>query len=271
MPDSPACRVLLASQLVIDQRWGWRLCDPFWRLYFNRDAGAAVATKNARVPMPPYRAVLVPAWADARGTCTNPVRHFYVHFETPGLPDTWIRTHCPDPLVLPEDGVLRAMLDVLAQEDSGRAGWHLRVQSAAAWALARGLAQIAPEAVAELESRSDDPLVEIALRTIDRRLADKLTVAALAKPSGLSEDHFARRFHQVTGRTVMRWLQERRIAKAADRLIHSHDDLDDVARAVGFANRFHFTRVFTRITGTPPGTYRRQHQGKAVEAPKWAR
>ena len=259
--DTPACRVLFASRLVIDHHWGWRLCDPFWRLYFNRDSGAAVAWRKHRLAMPPHQAALVPAWSDVHGSCTNPVRHFYIHFETPGLPDAWIRRACPRPLLLPEDGVLRGMLDALATEDPGKAGWHLRTQSAAAWALARGLEQIDQKKLAELESPTSDPQVETALRTIDRRLADPLTVTALAQPSGLSEDHFARRFQKATGRPVMRWLQERRIAAAADRLIHSRDALEDIAKSCGFSNRFHFSRVFSRILGMPPASYRKQHGG----------
>ncbi len=260
--DTPACRVLFANQLVIDQKWGWRLCDPFWRLYFNRDPGAAIAHRGRRQILPPYRAALVPAWCDAQGTCGTPVRHFYIHFETPGLPDAWIRRTCPTPLVLPEDHVLRDMLDALASEDPGRAGWHLRVQSAAAWALARGLEQLDREALAELEAGNDDPAVASALRTIEKRLKDPLTVAGLSSPTGLSEDHFARRFAKATGRPVMRWLQERRIAQAADRLLHTREPVEDIARATGFANRFHFSRVFTRLIGTPPVTYRKQHRGE---------
>lgn len=257
--DIPACRVLFANQLVIDQRWVWRLCDPFWRLYYNRDAGAAVAHAGRRQVVPPGRAVLVPAWCDAQGSCHSPVRHFYIHFETPGLPDAWIRRACPVPLLLPEDHVLTSMLDALAQEDSGQAGWHLRTQSAAAWALARGLEQLDKGSLAELASGNADPIIERALRTIEARMKDALTVATLAAPSGLTPDHFARRFQRATGHPVMRWLQQRRTTTAADRLIHSRDPLDDIARDTGFANRFHFTRVFTRLIGTPPGTYRRQH------------
>jgi transcriptional regulator GlxA family with amidase domain len=108
----------------------------------------------------------------------------------------------------------------------------------------------------------DDAVVALALRTIEKRLADPLTIAALAAPSGLSEDHFARRFARVTGRPAMRWLQERRIAAAADQLIHSRTALDDIARATGFANRFHFTRIFTRLIGTPPAAYRQQHANR---------
>ena len=257
--EAPSCKILFANQLVIDQRWAWRLSDPFWRLYFNRDPGSAIVRQGRRQILPPYRAALVPAWCDARGTCSSPVRHFYIHFETPGLPDAWIRRSCPDPLLLPEDQVLRDLLDSLASEEPGRVGWHLRVQSAAAWALARGLEQVDTSTLPAMSPQVDDAVVALALRTIEKRLADPLTIAALAAPSGLSEDHFARRFARVTGRPAMRWLQERRIAAAADQLIHSRTALDDIARATGFANRFHFTRIFTRLIGTPPAAYRQQH------------
>lgn len=283
MGDMPACRVLYANQLVIDQRWVWRLSDPFWRLYFNRDAGAAVAHDQRRWAMPPYRAVLVPAWGDFNGSCTAPVRHFYIHFETPGLTADWIRRACREPLVLPDDAVLRAMLDELALEAvpaypsapgpggrwrvpersaaQGGARWLLRVQAAAAWALARALEQVAPEAVAELSGSAPDSELEPALSTIDERLAEPLTIARLAKRCGLSPDHFGRRFARATGRTPMRYVQERRIARAADRLIHGEEGIDAIAKASGFANRFHFSRVFTRAIGTPPAQYRRQHRG----------
>lgn len=274
--------MLYANQLVIDQRWVFRLCDPFWRLYFNRDAGAAVADGRRRWELPPYRAVLIPAWGDVRGTCVSPVRHFYLHFETPGLPDAWVRRACREPLVLPDDAVLRAMLDALASETTpvypdsapgdrwrlpecpaqgATAAWRLRAEAAASWALARALEQIDPQAVAELGTERGDDEIGPALSEIDGHLGEPLSVTRLARRCGLSPDHFARRFASATGRTPMRYLQERRIAAAADRLINGEATIEAVARDAGFANRFHFTRVFTRLIGTPPAAYRRQHRG----------
>ena len=109
-----ACRVLYANQLVIDQRWGWRLSDPFWRLYFNRDRGSWIARERRRWELPPHRAALVPAWGDFSGGCIGPVRHFYIHFEISGLSAEWVRRHCHEPVVLGDDAPLRAMLDELA-------------------------------------------------------------------------------------------------------------------------------------------------------------
>ena len=286
LPDfrTPTVHVLYANQLVIDQRWVWRLSDPFWRLYFNRDAGAAIADDRRRWAMPAYRAVLVPAWGDFHGSCTAPVRHFYIHFETPGLSAEWIRRTCREPLIIPDDALLRAMLDELALEavpvypsSPGRDGqWHvpdrprlqssarwlLRVQAAAAWSMARALDQISPEAVAELTNGSPDSDLEPALSIIDAHLSEPLTIARLAKRCSLSPDHFAKRFTRATGRTPMRFIQERRITLAADRLIHGESPIEDIAKVCGFSNRFHFSRIFARAIGTPPAQYRRQHRGK---------
>jgi AraC-like DNA-binding protein len=276
-----ACRVLYANQLVIDQRWSWRLSDPFWRLYFNRDRGAWIGAGRRRWDLREQRAALVPAWGDFRGACIGPVRHFYIHFETPGLSAEWIRKHLREPLLLADDPALRAMLDQLAAEATplypvtgadGRwrvpdrpaqavgAPWLLRAEAAAAWALAAGLAVADPAAVAELAGRRPDDDLEPALAEVDARLHEPLTIARLARRCGLSADHFARRFTRSIGRTPMRYVQERRIAAAAERLINSGAPIEEISRRSGFANRFHFSRVFARLIGTPPAQYRRQHR-----------
>lgn len=281
MAEAPRLRILYANQLVIDQRWIWRLSDPFWRLYFNRDPGAAIADEHQHWELPPYRAVIVPAWGDFRGFCVAPVRHFYVHFAVADLDEAWIRSRWLAPMILDEDPLLRGMLDVLAHEiqpayptapgadgrwripDRASAPsalrWSLQVEGATAWALARALERFGPQPETA-DATSGGDVVEPALRWIDEHLAEPLSVAALAHRCRLSPDHFSKRFVAATGRTPMRYVQERRITLAADRLLRGEVAIEAVARACGFTNRFHFSRVFTRLIGTPPAQYRRQHR-----------
>jgi transcriptional regulator GlxA family with amidase domain len=96
-----------------------------------------------------------------------------------------------------------------------------------------------------------------ALRFVDEHLAERLTVTALARQCRLSEHHYSRVFHARLGRTPTRYIQERRVAVAAERLVSGPDPIERVAADAGFANRYHFTRVFTRCMGVPPATYRR--------------
>jgi transcriptional regulator GlxA family with amidase domain len=92
---------------------------------------------------------------------------------------------------------------------------------------------------------------------VDDHLAEPLTHADLAGLCHLSGDHFVRRFRDAIGRTPARYVTERRIAAAAQRLVFTRDSIDQIAEATGFGNRFYFSRVFARHMGTPPAAYRK--------------
>lgn len=95
-------------------------------------------------------------------------------------------------------------------------------------------------------------------------LEQDISLDRLAAECQLSRTHFARAFRQTTGMPPHRWLLARRVDKAKELLRLSPIRLVDVALACGFADQSHFTKVFTRIVGTSPGAWRREHQtGKA--------
>lgn len=92
-------------------------------------------------------------------------------------------------------------------------------------------------------------------------LGSDVSLKTLAEACGLSVTYFARAFRQSTQTSPHRWLQERRIEKAMDRLALSEVSLADVAIECGFADQSHFTRVFAKHVGVAPGQWRREHIG----------
>ena len=56
----------------------------------------------------------------------------------------------------------------------------------------------------------------------------------------------------------MLFRSERRIAAATHRLAFTTESIDQIADRLGFANRYHFTRMFTKRMGTSPAAYRKQ-------------
>jgi AraC family transcriptional regulator len=95
---------------------------------------------------------------------------------------------------------------------------------------------------------------------VDAHLHEDLGIATLADAAGLSVRHFTRAFTQQVGETPHRWLMNRRIERAKQRLAHSDDTLEQIARACGFSAQSHFTRVFRLITGEPPKRWQQQHK-----------
>ena len=95
---------------------------------------------------------------------------------------------------------------------------------------------------------------------IEANLTGEVPLAQLARECGLSTAHFSRAFKDTTGIPPHQWMLHRRI-ESAMRLLRSQQlSLPEVALACGFADQSHFTRVFTKLSGTSPGAWRRLHQ-----------
>lgn len=239
--------------------------SPFWRFYRNEDAGAYVVLHGQggrRYPFAPGRVYFVPA--GVRFSCGNeaPFRHFYVHFDVVGLPSLTMRALFDGPVALPPDTAFESSVADFAQEAAMSRplglGQQCRAKALVYEGFARHLEALpVVERVAGLQRAEALEPVAPAVRHIEERLAERITVAELAARCCLSEDHFARKFKECVGSTPLSYITERRVTLAAQRLVFTEDSLDSIAAACGFGTREYLTRVFTRATNLPPAAYRK--------------
>jgi transcriptional regulator GlxA family with amidase domain len=92
------------------------------------------------------------------------------------------------------------------------------------------------------------------------RLAEPLTVEAMARHACVSPRTFARRFREETGTTPLQWLLARRVLEARRLLEESDLPVEEVAAVVGFGNAASLRDHFRRATATTPTAYRRTFQ-----------
>jgi transcriptional regulator GlxA family with amidase domain len=85
-------------------------------------------------------------------------------------------------------------------------------------------------------------------------------VAELVRRSGLPERTFKRRFTRATGYAPIAYVQHVRVEEAKRRLERTSEPVDAISYAVGYEDPASFRRLFKRITGVPPGVYRRKLQ-----------
>jgi AraC-like DNA-binding protein len=83
----------------------------------------------------------------------------------------------------------------------------------------------------------------------------------LARRCGMAPDTFIRWFKQHTGSTPAAFVARSRVRQAAQRLVLSERSVDEIAADAGFADRFHFTRVFRKHMGCGPAQFRKRHVG----------
>lgn len=94
------------------------------------------------------------------------------------------------------------------------------------------------------------------------RLASPITVRELAQTLRLSAGRFSRNFKARYGESPRVWIGLQRIRRAKTLMLESRATLSEIALECGFADQAHFTNVFRRATGMPPGAWRRARQAE---------
>lgn len=264
--DQMHLRILACHELTIDHGWNVRnVQSGFWRLYFNLDTGAGIHLTKGLYPLTTNRIHLIPAGVRFSCQCSRRVRHLYIHFELMGLPIVMMRQMFDRPLTLAPD--------TLSEQLAGRLSETIKRHQQAAddshlGAMAKSLVYFALGTQLEhmrgtwseqmIAIRNRTQAIRPALEYVEEHLSDALDNDILAAQCQLCRDHFARRFKSIMGQTPARYVLQRRIEQATQNLVFTELSIDDIASRHGFANRFHFTRVFTRQMHVAPATYRKQ-------------
>lgn len=109
-----------------------------------------------------------------------------------------------------------------------------------------------------LRQRPIDPLVAALIEELNADPARRRTLADLAAWSGFSAQYVNRKFRDVLGVTPLQYLERVRMETAARMLSDGRQTVRAVARSLGFADPYYFSRVFTRHFGQSPSRWRRQ-------------
>ncbi|MEA2593995.1 MAG: hypothetical protein QOF01_464 [Thermomicrobiales bacterium] len=91
---------------------------------------------------------------------------------------------------------------------------------------------------------------------VDAHFRDDLTIAEIAAAVCASPAHLQRSFRAGTGVSLIRYVHQLRLRRAADLLRTSNRSVTEVALAVGFADPSYFARLFRREYGVAPASFR---------------
>ena len=97
-------------------------------------------------------------------------------------------------------------------------------------------------------------------RAIDRIQSDfrcSLRISDVAAEVGTHPAHLSRVFRDRMGLPIGDYVHRLRVRYAGEALCRPGARLADVAASAGFADQSHLTRVFKRVTGVTPATFRR--------------
>jgi len=102
----------------------------------------------------------------------------------------------------------------------------------------------------------DERRIATAVRLIELRFRQPLSLEDLSALVGISPFHFLRTFRQVVGLTPHQFLLRRRLCEAALRLRTTTAAVLDIALDAGFGDLSNFNHTFRAAFGTTPTKYR---------------
>ncbi|MFL6604560.1 MAG: helix-turn-helix domain-containing protein [Steroidobacteraceae bacterium] len=109
-------------------------------------------------------------------------------------------------------------------------------------------------------SPRDQRRITDALRRIEARCDQPLSLQHLATEVAMSPYHFLRTFRAVAGISPHQYLLHTRLQRAAVRLSCSSDPISAIALEAGFSDLSTFNRRFRRLLGASPSAYRATRQ-----------
>jgi AraC-like DNA-binding protein len=255
-------RLLAAARATIEPSWwrGDRVEASCWRLYLAESPGVFVEIDGRVHPLPPRRLCFVPSVHSFSYWTEHTLDLVFAHFDLIGLPSVLLDELCAQPIILPELSEIETTFRRIENRQ-----WYVTpdftlscaVKSVVFGGLSHWVESISAARLAELSERAKllDSLMP-AISLIEDRLGHRIANAELARACYMSEDHFIKLFHARVGQSPARYVRERTLDRAAERLLFSEHSIDSIAFSSGFSSRSSFSRAFTQRFGVPPGAYR---------------
>ena len=108
------------------------------------------------------------------------------------------------------------------------------------------------------QQHAEPPLVTRAKEYILEHQTDDISLGQVAKAVNTSTFYFCKLFRKATGINYTDYLARIRIEKAKNLLLNPNLRISEIAFEVGFQSLTHFNRVFKRVVGLAPTSYRNQ-------------
>ena len=106
------------------------------------------------------------------------------------------------------------------------------------------------------DQKVESPMIQKAKAFIETNQSEDIRLAQVAAAVNTSAFYFCKMFKQATGMTFTDYLARLRIEKVKSLLMNPHIRISEAAFQVGFQSLSQFNRVFRKIAGESPTTYR---------------
>ena len=102
--------------------------------------------------------------------------------------------------------------------------------------------------------------VQVLLDYIQTNYKDKITIETLAKTASISKTEVLRCFKSIIGLSPINYLNSYRLQKAAQLLINTENNIQEIATECGFDDNSYFSKLFKKNYHVTPHSFRLQNK-----------
>jgi AraC-like DNA-binding protein len=108
------------------------------------------------------------------------------------------------------------------------------------------------------------PLLNRVFHFIEAHYQHSISLREVAEAVDRSPAYLTDLVRRETGKTVLSWIIERRMTEACRLLLETDQSVEQIAEAVGYLDRRHFSRQFLRSHKMTPQAWRRTRKSKSL-------
>lgn len=101
-----------------------------------------------------------------------------------------------------------------------------------------------------------DNIVEAIKHYMEENIESHITLKQISEYIGVSTSHMSLKFRQHTGISPIQYLNNMRIEKAAQMLVQTNMQINQISYKLGFEDPLYFSRMFNKLKGISPRDYR---------------
>ncbi len=108
---------------------------------------------------------------------------------------------------------------------------------------------------------NDDNVADISIHFMKENMEKHLTLQAIAREVGYSPSHFSALFKKKTGHAPLSYFNLLKVQQACFLLDSTDMKVNQICYKIGIEDTYYFSRMFRKIMGMSPKTYRQSKKG----------
>lgn len=172
-----------------------------------------------------------------------------------------VRFHFPNQIT--PNGTMESLILEIVQLSQGKKPGYFFPLCSAFYALVTQLIELEETTVRPVSPRATEKNLAVVNRVqnyICRNYREPITVDRLAELVHYSNSYLSHTFRELTGYTIITYLQRVRISYAEQLLCDTEKSVREIADLCGFCDYNYFSHVFKKLKTLSPRDFRRMHQ-----------